>query len=132
MAAENNLSITIQQLDSNGQTISRRFITASETAAVTGTFFAGRLTGTSQTTVTMPPNVSQARQILVKNLGASGSGTLTVVWTPTTGAEATVAVLGVDGVIVLWDDAVHATAGISSLKLTASIANTDYEAFIGS
>lgn len=128
--SENNLSVTIQQLDSSKNTLARRVQTFTESAAVSGTFFAGRLTTTGATTITFPSNVTQVRQLALKNLHASG--TITVIWTPTTGASATIAVLGAGAGLFLWDDNTHATAGISALSLTASIANTDYELFLGS
>lgn len=128
MSIQNNLSITLQELDVNGQVTTRRVFTVSDTAAVVGEFRSGVLVDTNQVTITVP--TTQPRQILFKNTHASAK--ITVVWTPYGGAEATINKVGPGGIIALWDATAAATGiGVSSLKLTSDTNNATYELFIG-
>ena len=127
MAITNILTTTIQELDANGQTLARRVASTSDTAATVGEFISGNLTTTAESTITLP--VAQVRQIWVRNTDAAE--TLTVKWTPTTGSEATVAVLGPNDQVGLWHTTTGATKGASTLKLTGGAANTTYEVFVG-
>jgi hypothetical protein len=127
--AQNNLSTTITQLDVSNVTIARRIGSFSDTAPSVGEFISGILTGVGQVTVTFPTNITQLRQLYLKNTHVTA--TITVVWTPTTASEQTVAVLGPGDVIILWSQATGTTKGISTLKLTANTSNTTYEMFLG-
>lgn len=127
MAISNIITTTIQELDTNGQTLARRVASCSDTAATVGQFLSGNLPSTAEVTLTLP--VTQVRQVWVHN--TDSVDTITVKWTPTTGAEATVAVLGPTDQIMLWHTTTGGTKGISTLKLTAGAANTTYEAYLG-
>ncbi len=127
MAITNTFTANIQQLDTNGQTLARRVSPVSDNAATTGEFISGNLINTNLTAITLP--VAQARQIWVHN--TDSAATITVIWTPTTGASATVAVLGPNDQLMLWHTTTGATKGISALSLTASEANATYEVYVG-
>ena len=127
MAITNTFTSTLQQLDANGQTLARRVASSSDTAGTVGEFRSGNLTDTNQATISLP--VAQVRQVWVRNTDTAGN--ITVVWTPTTGAEVTAAVIGPQDQIMLWHTNTGATFGVSTLKLTASVANTTYELYVG-
>lgn len=126
--AQNNLTLILEQKDSNGQFLARRQFTISETDPDAGEFRSGILIDTNQATITLP--FAQCRQILFRNTHTSAK--ITVVWTPQGGAEATINKVGPGGGIALWDDTAATTGiGISSLKLTSDVANATYELFVG-
>lgn len=126
--SQNNLTFELKQIDSSEGILARRVFTVSETAPTVGEFRSGILTDTSQTTISLP--YTTIRQLLLKNTHATA--TITVVWTPNGGAEATINKLGPGAALALWDDTTTATGiGITSLKLTASAASTTYELFLG-
>jgi len=127
MAITNTFTVTIQELDANGQTLARRVASTSDTAATVGEFISGNLATTAESTITLP--VAQVRQIWVRN--TDSTATITVKWTPTTSSEVTVAVLSPNDQLALWHTTTGATLGASTLKLTASATNTTYEVFIG-
>lgn len=126
--AQNNISVTLQQLDDDGEHLARRVFSVSETDPSAGEFRSGILTTTAQTTITLP--FATIRQLLVRNTHATAK--LTVVLTPNGGAEATVNQVGPSGCVVIWDPtAVASGIGITSLKLTSDTANGTYELFVG-
>lgn len=127
MAITNNFTATIQQFDTNGQTLFRRESTTSDTDATVGQSVSGNLLDTVQLVVTLP--VAQVRQVWIHN--TDSAGTITVVWTPTTGASVTTIVLGPDDQITFWHGNTGATYGVSNLRLTASVANVTYEMYLG-
>lgn len=127
MAITNIVTTTIQQLDANGAITNRRVATVTDAAATVGELISGNLIDTNQTTITLP--ILQVRQLWVRN--TDDAETLTVVWTPYGGAQATIAVLGPNDQLTLWHTTTGATKGVSSLKLTASGANTTFEVFVG-
>jgi len=82
---------------------------------------------TGETTIALPtPTVLQ---LYLRNTHATA--TITVKWTPQGGAEATIHIVRPGGVLVFWQPSTSATTGITGLKLTASVANTTYELFLG-
>lgn len=126
--AQNNISVTLQQLDSNGEHLARRVFSVSEDSPLVGAFRVGVLPDTNQATISLP--CTYVQQLLFRNTHATAK--VTVVWTPSGGAEATVNKVGPNGVIILWDPTAQATGiGITSLKLTADTVNTTYELFLG-
>lgn len=128
MSIQNNVSIVLQQLDTNGQVTVRRVFLVSDTAPTVGEFRSGTLIDTNQATISLP--ITQPRQVLFKNTHATAK--VTVVWTPFGGAEATINKIGPGGAILLWDATAAGTGiGVSSLKLTSDTANATYELFIG-
>lgn len=77
--------------------------------------------GTSPTSITLP--ISPVQFLYIKNLHATQ--TLTVTWTPTGGASATVQTLQPGSIIILLEAATG--GGITALTLTGSGANTNCE-----
>lgn len=125
---KNNLSLTLQQLDSNDTALARKVFTISDTTPTVGEWRSGVLIDTSQTTISLP--LTQPRQVLFHNTHATAK--ITVVWTPFGGSEVTVSKLGPGGGIALWDPtAAGSLIGISTLKLTSDTINGTYELFIG-
>ena len=127
--AQNNLTLTLQQLDGSGNILARKTETVSNTAPVAGEWRVGNLPTTAQATISFTGLGSQVLQLLLKNTHASAK--VTVVWTPTTGAEATALIIGPGDIIGFWHTNTGATYGISSLKLTADTTNTTFELFLG-
>lgn len=125
---QNNLSITLQQLDINGQVLTRAPFTVSDTTPTVGELRSGTLIDTSEATIGLP--ILQPRQILLKNTHATAK--ITVKWTPFGGSEVTITKLGPGACIALWDPtAAAATIGVSNLKLTSDTANATYLLFLG-
>lgn len=125
--AQNNLSLTLQQLDANGVTLTRRVETFSDTAPTVGEFRVGLLTDTNEATISLP--TAQIRQVLLKNTHTSGK--ITVKWTPNGGAKVTILIVGPGDGIAFWHQATGATYGLSLLTLTTDVSNTTYELFLG-
>lgn len=128
MATTNNITWTLQQLDSAAKTLASRTVTLTDAAATVGDFRGvGTLVVTSQVTIGLP--IAQVRQLELRNTHTTAK--ITVVWTPTTGAEATVIILGPGDGISFWHTAAGTTLGVSSLKLTSDTVNATYELFMG-
>lgn len=124
---QNNLSLTLRQIDDAGEMLSRRVFAASDTAPVVGEWRSGLLVSTGSVSISLP--YTQIRQCLVRN--THGSAVITVGWTPTTGASGPVVVLGPSDCISFWNQNTGATYGISALTLTSTVLNADYELFLG-
>jgi hypothetical protein len=126
--ADNVLSLSVQQFDDLDNTLARRVATVTDSSPSAGDFRGkGILTTTSITSIGLP--IAQSRQVYVRNTHASAK--ITVTWTPTTGASATICVLGPGDAIALWSQTTGSTYGISALSLTADITNATYETFVG-
>lgn len=126
--AENTLSLSVQQFDDLDNTLARRVATVTDSSPSAGDFRGkGILTTTSITAIGLP--IAQTRQVYVRNTHASAK--ITVTWTPNGGASATVAVIGPGDAIALWSQTTGSSYGISALSLTADIANTTYEIYLG-
>lgn len=127
--SQNNLTLTLQQLDDSGNILARKSQTVSDTDPTIGEWRVGNLPSTAQVTVGLSGLITQVRQVLIKNTHASAH--ITVVWTPNGGTEATVLILGPGDIISFWHTNTGDDFGISSLKLTTDTVNTPYELFIG-
>lgn len=127
--AQNNIVYTFTQLDALGATLVRRQYSLSDTTPTVGDYrgFGVLPTAALEVVVTLP--ITQCRQVVVKNTHATAK--ITVKWTPTTGAEVTVAILGPGDAIGLWSQAAGTTYGISTLKLTGDTTATTFELFLG-
>lgn len=126
--AQNVLSVTIQQIDDNGQTLARQVETITDTAPIVGDYRGlGLLTTTGSTSITLP--TAQVRQLWLRNTHASAK--ITVTWTPTTGSTATILVLGPNDVIGFWHQSTAATYGVSALSLQSDTINATYQMFLG-
>lgn len=129
MAAQNNLSVSLQQLDANGVTLARRIENFSYLSPIVGEWRVGNLPDTSSHAISLVGLVPQPLQVMLKHTGQTG--TITVVWTPNGGSSATVIVLGPGDMIAFWQTTTNAAYGISALALTASVSTTPFELFIG-
>jgi hypothetical protein len=127
--AQNNLTLTLQQLDGSGNVLARKTQTISNTDPGSGEWRVGNLPDTAQATISFTGLGTQVLQLQLKNTHASAL--ITVVWTPTTGSQATVLVLGPGDIIAFWHTNTGTTFGISSLKLTSDTASTPFELFLG-
>ena len=126
-ASQNNLTLTLNQQDSEGVNIVNRTIGAISYDGVAGEMHNGILTGTSQVTLDLP--TANVLQFYIKNTHATG--VITLVGTVQGGASQTIAKIQPGGVFVNWCASTSATAGYTDLKLTASIANTTFEMYLG-
>lgn len=129
MARAHSLALTVQQLDTDSTVLVRRAVTISDTTPPTvGEMRVGVLTDNTQTTVNLP--ITQVRHLYLKNLDTVAK--YTVVWTPTTGSQATILILDPGGAIAFWHTTTGSTYGISGLKITSDTSKTQYyELFIG-
>ena len=131
MAGQNNLTITLQQLDGTNTVMARRTETFSYPVPLVGMgeWRVGNLVDTAAKSISLVGLVPQPLQLICKHTGTTG--TITVIWTPTGGASATILVLNPLDMIAFWQITTAVGAGISALSLTASVANTPFELFIG-
>jgi len=124
---QNILTTSLQQLDSVGQTMSRRVSTFTDTTPVAGDFRSAVLIDTSELTVTLP--TAQVRQCFFRNTHASAK--ITTKWTPNGGVSATILIVGPGDGVMFWHQAAGSTYGFSQLKITSDTANATYELFLG-
>lgn len=132
--AQNNLAITLQQLDNNSIILTRRSENFSYTlpAVGMGEWRIGNLVDTSSHSISLVGLVPQVLQLLLKHTGSGSTTTITVVWTPYGGSSCTSIVLYPGDMIGFWSvNAATTSNGISALAMTASVANTPFELFIG-
>jgi hypothetical protein len=128
MASTNNITWTLQQLDANAKTLASRTVTLTDPAASVGDFRGiGVLIDSTLQTITLP--TAQVRQLEIRNTHTTAK--ITVSWTPSTGALATILVLGPGDGICFWHQGTGTTLGISLLKLQADTSLTTYEMFLG-
>jgi hypothetical protein len=128
MATTNNMTFTLQQLDSAAKTLASRTVTLTDATATVGDFRGvGTLIDTTLTTIGLP--IAQVRQLELRNTHTTAK--VTVTWTPTTGASAVAIILGPGDAICFWHLAAGSTYGISQLKLQSDTANTSFELFLG-
>lgn len=125
-ASQNNLSLLLNQQDTNGTNILNRLVGAIAFAGVAGTYTDGILTGTGAVAQTLP--TATILQYFLKNTHATGK--IQVTWTPNGGASAVVQSVGPGGVLCFWM-AASSSNGITALSYTADTAGTTYESFIG-
>jgi hypothetical protein len=126
-ASQNNLSLVVNQQDSNGVNIVNRLIGAISYDGVAGEFHDGILTDTNQHTLDLP--TANVLQFYFKNTHATG--VITLVGTVQGGASQTIAKIQPGGVFCNWCASTSATAGYTELKVTASVANSTFEMFLG-
>ncbi len=124
---QNILTATIQQLDNTAQQVLRRQVTVTDSAPTVGEWNVGNLPTTTPTVIALP--IAQVRQLVIRNIHASAK--MTVTWTPTGGASATVLVLGPSDVVGFWHQTTGTSYGVSALTLQSDTANTPYELYLG-
>jgi len=125
--SQNNLTLSLVQQDVSAVSVLNRTIGPIQYAGLVGQHIEGLVVGAAPVAVTLP--TTNVLQVVVKNTHATLK--LTVTWTPQGGASAIVAVLEPGGIVVLWNPATSATAGITALTLTGSGAGVTVELFLG-
>lgn len=125
----NLLQATIIATDPNNNTPINRGIGNPSYSGTVGEFimYYNLVTAAADVPITLP--LSPTLQVYIKNLHATSL--LTVKWTPSGGAAATIIVLQPGSIIMFWEVATAASAGISTLTLNPSLANTPVEMFLG-
>lgn len=126
-ASQNNLSLIVNQQDSNGVKIVNRLVGAISYDGVAGEFHNGILTTTSITTLDLP--TATILQFYIKNTHATA--TILITATVQGGTSVISARIGPGGVYAVWNPATGTTIGFTEIKLTASVANTTFEMFLG-
>lgn len=122
-----NLVATITAVDINSKQPITRDIGSPSFAGKTGDFTTYQEFPAAETVIAL--TVSPALCVYIKNLHATG--TVLVKWTPQGGVEASIATLQPGGVLILWNPSTSGSAGITSLKVTPSVANCPIEYYIG-
>lgn len=125
--SQNNLTVTIQQQDSDGVDVFKRVIGVIGYAGVAGEIDTRKAPDTSQHTLDLP--TTTVRQILLYNTDADAI--LTLVGTPSGGAEATLCKLGPGDIYIYWAPSEASGSGFSSLKLTSDTSASTYQMFLG-
>jgi hypothetical protein len=128
-ASQNNLSLIVNQQDTNGVNLLNRLVGAITFAGVDGQWTVGSFTDTSPHSQTFPSMITTVLQLYIKNTHATA--TLAVTWTPTTGAPILVQTLSPGGVISFWNTTSTSPIGITALSLQANTIGTTFEMFLG-
>lgn len=125
--SQNNLTLLVVQQDADGVDIVNRTIGAIGYAGIAGEMETRRAPDTSQHTLDLP--TTTVRQILIHN--TDDAAILTIVGTPSGGAEATLCKLGPDDVFVYWAPSEASGSGFTSLKYTSDTSSGTFEMFLG-
>ena len=124
-ASQNNLSLTINQQDTNGVNILNRLFGPIAASATVGEFINGILTTTGATTITVP--TTNVTQFFFKNTHATAQINLNL-----TGATGTALIRVAPGAVVaIWTPATGASGALTAITGTADIVNATYEFFAG-
>ena len=124
-ASQNNLSLTINQQDTNGVNILNRLFGPVAASATVGEFINGILTTTGATAITVP--TTNVVQFFFKNTHATAQINLNL-----TGATGTALIRVPPGAIAaIWTPATGASGAITSITGTSDVANATYEIFMG-
>ena len=129
----NNLTVTINQQDSFGVSTLQRTLGAFSYSGIVGEFRRGKLLTSGAETQTLP--TTNVLQFLLQNTttGASGA-TITITGTKQGGTGAILAVVQPGSLFVNWTHGATgsgATAGYTTIQLTASVIGATYEAYMG-
>lgn len=125
--SQNNLTVTIQQQDVDGVDIFKRVIGVIGYAGVAGEIDTRKAPDTSQHTLDLP--TTTVRQILFYNI--DDAAIITLVGTPSGGAEATLAKLGPGDIFIYWAPSEASGSGFSSLKYTSDTSSAPFQMFLG-
>ncbi len=126
-ASNNNLTLLVQQTDTTGSPILNRRIGPVEYAGNVGVFTNGIYNDTSLHAQSLP--TTNVLQFYFKNTHATA--VYTVTWTTQGGASVVAQNVQPGGVLVFWQPATSATAGITALSLTSDTSGGTYEMFLG-
>lgn len=129
--ATNTFAATITSQDSNNNVPLNRGLGNPVLAGSIGQFAQAALTGNAgvDTVVNFPPGYATIYNLYIKNNAAPGGATITVKWTPTGNANATIIILQPGSFIAVWE--VAAAGGITALTVAGSTNATPYEIFMG-
>lgn len=123
-ASQNNLSLIVNQQDSNGVNILNRLIGAIPYAGIVGQFTDGLLAGTGATTFTVP--TTNVLQFLFLNTHAAANITLNI-----TGATGTALIkVPPGGIVTIWNPT-GASGAITAVTGASDIASGTYSLFMG-
>ncbi len=124
-ASQNNLSLILNQQDSNGVNILNRLIGAIACAATVGELINGILTTTGATMLTVP--TTNVGQFLFYNTHATANIVLN-----TTGATGTcLHKVPPGGIVTVWNPATGASGAITNITGTADVANATFLCYMG-
>ena len=124
-ASQNNLSLTINQQDTNGVNILNRLFGPVAASATVGEFINGILTTTGATALTLP--TTNIVQFFFKNTHATAQINLNI-----TGATGTGLIRVAPGAVVaIWAPATGASGALTAITGTSDVANATYEVFLG-
>ena len=129
-ASQNNLTLVINQQDTNGVSILNRTIGAISFAGTVGQFSNGILiTGATTLSGTGSLPTANIYQFLFQNNHASSIVTITA--TKQGGTGAIVDLVGPSGVFAIWGQTSGSTEGYTSITLNPSVSGTPYHMFLG-
>lgn len=129
-ASQNNLSLVINQQDSNGVNILNRQIGAIGYAGAVGQFTDGLLTTTGATALAFPIGLTNAGQFYFKNTHASANITINLTPTSATGSVI-VAKLTPGSAMCVWQAASGSSGAFTAATGTSDTTNATCEFFIG-
>lgn len=123
-ASQNNLSLIINQQDTNGVNILNRLVGAIGYPGIAGQFTDGILSGTGATTFTVP--TANVLQFFFYNTHATANIVLN-----TTGATGTALIkVPPGGIVAVWNPT-GASGAMTAFTGTADVANATFQMFLG-
>lgn len=125
-ASQNNLTLVINQQDTNGVSILNRTIGAITFAGIVGQFTDGILL-TGATVFTLP--TANIYQFLFQNNHASSIVTLNA--TKQGGTGSVIALVGPSGVFAYWGQTSGSTEGFTAITGNPSVSGTPFHMFLG-
>ncbi len=130
-ASQNNLSLVLQQQDSNGVNIINRQIGAVGYSGAVGQFTDAILLTTGATAITFPLGLTNALQVYFKN--TSSTGNITINGTPLSATGSVIIAKLTPGSVSvpLWAAVSGSSGGYTALTGTADTTNCTLEYFIG-
>lgn len=127
-ASQNNLSLVLNQQDSNGVNILNRLIGAVSYDGTAGEFDTRTLAAdTSNHSLDLP--IAIVKQFYFKNTHATA--VITLIGTVQGGSSQTLAKVQPGGVFIYWTPVTSATAGYTALSYTSDTASATAEMFLG-
>lgn len=121
----NNMTLLLNQQDSNLTNILNRTIGAISFGATVGIFGEYSFPNTSSFTRTLP--TTTVLNMYFKNLDATA--VVTVTWTPSGGSSNVVKAVGPGAILVFWETATG--NGITALSYQSTVSGSKFEEFLG-
>lgn len=125
-ASQNNLTLQLNQQDTNGVNILNRVFGAIAFAGTVGQFTDGLLV-TGATAFTLP--TANIYQFLFYN--AHASSIVTINATKQGGTGSVIDLVGPSGVLVIWGSTSGSTEGFTAITGNPSVSGTPYYMFLG-